>query len=237
RPAVSTLHRRTSAMERLRRLDVLVPTHNRAGRLEGCLQSVLGTRPYPGLDVNVTVICNGCTDGSQELVRRLQAAHPRRMTLLEERRRGKSRSLNLGIASTSGDLVGMIDDDEEVDPAWIEVIGDAFQDPALDFAGGPYVAVWPSPPPDWLPDDYRAVLGSVDNGSVVRDYDPSFPGILKGGNAVLRRRTLERVGPFAEYLGPGSYSRLFSCEDEDMYLRLLEAGARGKYLPRLVIYH
>jgi glycosyltransferase involved in cell wall biosynthesis len=236
-PAVSRLHRQTLTMERLRRLDVLVPTHNRAGRLDGCLKSVLNAKPYAGLEVHVTVICNACTDGSQELVRRLQAAYPRRMSLLEERRRGKSRALNLGIASTSGDLIGMIDDDEEVDATWIEVIGAAFEDPALDFAGGPYVAVWPTPPPDWLPDDYLAVLGSVDNGSVPREYDHAFPGILKGGNAVIRRRTLERVGPFAEHLGPGSFSRLFSCEDEDMYLRLLEAGAKGKYLPRLVIYH
>ena len=224
-------------MERQRRLDVLVPTHNRAGRLEGCLKSVLNARPYAGLELHVTVICNACTDGSQEVVRRLQAAYPRRMSLLEERRRGKSRALNLGIASTGGDLVGMIDDDEEVDPAWIEILGAAFEDPALEFAGGPYVAVWSSPPPAWLPDDYLAVLGSVDNGSVVREYDRSFPGILKGGNAVIKRRTLERVGPFAEHLGPGSFSRLFSCEDEDMYLRLLEARAKGKYLPRLVIYH
>jgi glycosyltransferase involved in cell wall biosynthesis len=214
-----------------------VPTHNRAGRLEGCLKSILNARPYGGLELHVTVICNACTDGSQEVVRRLQAAYPRRMSLLEERRRGKSRALNLGIASTGGDLVGMIDDDEEVDPAWIEILGAAFEDPSLEFAGGPYVAVWSSPPPAWLPDDYLAVLGSVDNGSVVREYDRSFPGILKGGNAVIKRRTLERVGPFAEHLGPGSFSRLFSCEDEDMYLRLLEARAKGKYLPRLVIYH
>lgn len=224
-------------MDRLRRLDVLVPTHNRAARLAGCLTSILNARPYQGLDVHVTVICNACTDGSQDIVRRLQAEFPRRITLLEERRRGKSRALNLGIASTGGDLVGMIDDDEEVDASWIEVIGAAFEDPALDFAGGPYVAVWPSPPPDWLPDDYLAVLGSVDNGSTEREYDPAFPGILKGGNAIIRRPTLQRVGPFAEYLGPGSFSRLFSCEDEDMYLRLLEARARGKYLPQLVIYH
>jgi len=224
-------------MDRRRRLDVLVPTHNRAGRLEGCLTSVLNARPYSGLDVHITVICNACTDGSEAVVRRLQAAYPRRMSLLEERRRGKSRALNLGIASTSGDLVGMIDDDEAVDPGWIEVIGAAFEDATLEFAGGPYDAVWPSPPPDWLPDDYLAVLGSVDNGSAEREFDRSFPGILKGGNAVIRRDTLQRVGPFAEYLGPGSFSRLFSCEDEDMYLRLLEAGAKGKYLPRLVIYH
>ena len=57
-----------------------------------------------------------------------------------------------------------------------------------------------------------------------------------GGNAVVRRTVLTRVGPYAANLGRTG-GRLLSCEDEDMYWRLLESGARGKYLPDLVIYH
>ena len=219
------------------RLDVLIPSHNRAVFLENCVRSVINALPADGLDVHVTVIENACSDDTIETVRRLQAAFPRRISLVSERRRGKSRALNAGIAATSGDLVGMIDDDEEVDARWVQVIAAAFTDSLLDFIGGPYVPVWASPPPDWLPEDYLAVLGAVDNGNEVRRFERSFEGILKGGNAVIRRRTLAAVGPYAEHLGPGSFARLFSCEDEDMYWRLLEAGAVGKYLPNLVIYH
>jgi GT2 family glycosyltransferase len=219
------------------RLDVLVATHNRAPLLDRCVRSVLNARPSPLLDVHVTVICNGCGDDSRDVTRRLQAAFPAQVSMLEERRLGKSKALNAGIAATSGDLVGMIDDDEEVDAGWIEIIGEAFQDPALDFIGGPYLPVSPAPPPDWLPDDYLAVLGGADNGAASRPYSRDFPGILKGGNAVIRRATLERVGPYAEHLGPGASARLFSCEDEDMYRRLLDHGAKGQYLPDLVIYH
>ena len=219
------------------RLDVLIPTHNRAPLLEKCVRSVLTARVPPGYDVHVTVICNACSDDSTATVRRLQAAFPRRVSLVEERRRGKSRALNAGIAATWGDLIGMIDDDEEVDARWVEVAAEAFADPSVDFVGGPYLPVWEAPPPDWLPDDYLAVLGAVDNGTEPRLYGRDFPGILKGGNAIIRRATMMRVGPYAEYLGPGSHARLFSCEDEDMYWRLLESGAKGKYLPDLVIYH
>jgi glycosyltransferase involved in cell wall biosynthesis len=219
------------------RLDVLIPTHDRAAMLDRCVRSVLNATPSPSIDFHVTVICNACTDHSPGVMERLEREFPGRVTTLFERRRGKSKALNLGIASTAGHLVGMIDDDEEVDRRWIQVIGEAFEDPSLDFIGGPYLPVWGVPPPDWLPPDYLAVLGAADNGTVSRPYDPEFPGILKGGNAVIRRPTLERVGPFAEYLGPGSFARLFSCEDEDMYLRLLEHGAIGQYIPELVIYH
>lgn len=219
------------------RLDVLVPTYNRASQLERCVRSVLDAASSPFLDVRITVICNACVDDSPEVVRRLQSSHPGLISMVSERRRGKSKALNAGISATSGDLVGMIDDDEEVHPAWIQVAGEAFQDPTLEFIGGPYRPVWATPPPDWLPDDYLAVLGSVDNGSVARPYGRDFPGILKGGNTVIRRTTLQKVGSFAEHLGPGSFAQLFSCEDEDMYLRLIERGAKGQYLPQLVIYH
>jgi GT2 family glycosyltransferase len=219
------------------RMDVLVPTHNRAAMLERCVRSILHAAPSPRLDVHVTVICNACTDDSEARVEALRSAFPGRVSLLVERRQGKSRALNAGIAATSGDLVGMIDDDEEVDPRWIQTAAGAFEDAGLEFIGGPYVPIWATQPPAWIPDEYLAALGAVDNGPAVRPYDADFPGMLMGGNAIIRRTTLQQVGPFAEHLGPGSFARLFSCEDEDMYLRLLERGARGAYLPALVIYH
>lgn len=218
-------------------MDILIPTHNRAALLERAVRSVLRADSAPGFTVRVTVICNGCTDDSVRRMASVKAEEPDRVFILEERRSGKSRALNLGIASTSAPLVGMIDDDEEVEAGWVRVVADAFQDDRVDFIGGPYVACWDTPPPSWVPTDYLAVLGLADCGSVRRHYTPSFQGMLKGGNAVVRRRVLQRVGPYAEQLGPRGSSRLFSCEDEEMYLRLLEHGARGRYLPELVIYH
>jgi glucosyl-dolichyl phosphate glucuronosyltransferase len=219
------------------RLDVLIPTLDRAELVAGTLQSLFEAHVPDGLAVTITVIENRCTDGTVELVRAFMARHPGRLRLVHERRRGKSRALNAGLAATDGDLVGMIDDDEFIDPGWFREIYRAFQDPTLDFAGGPYRPVWAAPPPAWVPDDYLAVLGAADSGHEAADYSEDFPGILKGGNAVIRRRVLEQVGPYAEYLGPSGHSRLLSCEDEDMYHRLLKHGARGRYLPGLVIHH
>jgi glycosyltransferase involved in cell wall biosynthesis len=205
--------------------------------LERCVCSVLLAHPSAALDVHVTVVCNACSDDSDAVVHRLQAAYPGRVSLVTEHRKGKSKALNAGILATTGDLVGMIDDDEEVDGRWLQVAGEAFQDAATDFIGGPYVPIWATTPPDWLPPEYLAVLGVADNGSLSRPYGRDFPGILKGGNAIIRRATLYKAGPYADHLGPGSFARLLSCEDEDMYWRLIEIGARGQYLPDLVIFH
>ncbi len=223
-------------MDRLT-LDILVATHNRGPMLERAVRSVLAARQPVSLAVRVVAICNGCTDDSLERMRQVMAEAPGRVEFIWERRRGKSMALNVGISRSTADLIGMIDDDEEIHPSWLDVIAEAFQDPTLEFIGGPYVPVWRDRQPDWLPAEYLAVIGSADAGPKRRPFGPEFPGILKGGNAVIRRTALARVGGYAEELGPGPSQRLFSCEDEDMYLRLLESGARGEYRPDLVIYH
>jgi hypothetical protein len=58
-----------------------------------------------------------------------------------------------------------------------------------------------------------------------------------GNNAVISRAMLLTVGPYCTALGPRIDRRLCSCEDEDMYWRLIDAGARGQYLPELVVHH
>ena len=219
-------------------LDVLVPSRNRARQLTRALESLLAAPVPEGLAVTIVPINNGSSDGTGPLLEWLCARHPDRIRVVEERRCGKSRALNAGIMATSGELVGMIDDDEEVDAGWYGEILRAFtRDPELEFIGGPYKAVWVAEPPDWIPRDYLAVLGDVDGGLAEGPFGPAFDGILKGGNAVIRRRTLLFIGPYAEWLGPAGAARLLSCEDEEMYLRLLKAGARGRYLPSLVVHH
>lgn len=219
------------------RLDVLVPTLDRAALLERSVRALMRAEVPAGLDVTVTIVDNGSGDTTAGVIERLAGEHPGRIASVTERRRGKSRALNRGIAETTGDLVGMIDDDEEIDARWYRVVAEAFRDETLDFIGGPYVTRGDGAVPPWLPPDYLAVIGSVEPDGGPRDYSWHFPGILKGGNAVIRRRTLERAGPYVEWLGPSAGARLLSCEDEEMYYRLLKLGARGRYLPDLVVYH
>src|SRR3954465_5942172 len=61
--------------------------------------------------------------------------------------------------------------------------------------------------------------------------------MVMGGNAGLRRRVLETVGPYSVDLGRTPGGRLLSCEDDDMFARLLSSGAIGFYRPDLIIHH
>jgi glycosyltransferase involved in cell wall biosynthesis len=225
-----------SAEARRLTLDVVIPTFNRHRWLGSTLDSLQSADIPAGLDVRVIVVDNNSTDATRETVLDRQREFGGRLEYVFERRQGRSFALNAGIAAAGGDLVGMIDDDEEIDGRWFKIIHSQFGQPGLDFIGGPYVPRFEVPAPGWLPLDYPAVIGSIDGGEKITGYGSSYPGILMGGNAVIRRSVLDAVGSYKTSLGR-TRTRLLAGEDEDMYRRLLASGATGLYIPELIIYH
>jgi glucosyl-dolichyl phosphate glucuronosyltransferase len=221
-------------------LDVLVTTFERPQMLARTLES-LQQAPIPvELSVHVTVIENTISGPSVDaaaVVETFAAQFEGRLTHIRERRPGKSHALNTGVQLTAGDLIGIVDDDEEVDPGWYAQIVHAFRNPDVDFIGGPSLPRWGAVPPSWMPASYRGVIGHVDDGDRVMVFGKDAPGILMGGNTVIRRRVVERVGPYSPALGPTPRHRLMSGEDEDFYARLLTLGAHGLYIPGLKVYH
>ncbi|HEV2763385.1 MAG TPA: glycosyltransferase family 2 protein, partial [Pyrinomonadaceae bacterium] len=212
------------------RLDVIIPTYNRQAMVQRTLASLLAAHVPEGMTVRVAVVDNNSKDETRRVVAEWAERFAGRLTYVYETRQGRSPAINAGVAATSGELVGMIDDDEEVAPDWFEQIRAAFPSSDVDYIGGKCLPRWEAEPPAWLPEDYRGVIGWVDGGDEPRAYGRDYPGILTGGNAVIRRATLERIGGYSNSLGRTDKG-LLSCEDEEMYQRLLESGARGLYVP------
>src|SRR6266436_5747031 len=217
-------------------LDVIIPTYNREELLGRTLASLLAAERPAGSEIRVTVVDNNSVDGTKDVVEEWKPRFEGRLNYLLETRQGKSQALNSGIAATSAELVAMIDDDEEVSSGWFIAIDEVFSRNDVDFIGGPYLPRWEAEPPVWLPRTHRGVIGWVENGSYFKPYTLDSETILMGGNAVIRRLILEKIGGYSTVLGPAEH-RLLSCEDEDMYHRLMESSARGFYVPALVIYH
>lgn len=219
------------------RLDVIVPTYNRASLLSRTLESLLEADRPTGLEVGVLVVDNRSTDNTRPLVESFMARFEGRLQYLYEPQPGRSHALNAGIAASRSDLIGMVDDDEQVDRSWLRTIATAFDDESTDFIGGPYLPVWGGERPLWVGRSYGAVIGWAECGDSIQQYGPSCTAMLMGGNAVVRRSILDRVGPYSGDLGRTPGGRLLSCEDEDMFARLLAIGARGFYRPDLIIHH
>ncbi|MCP9493828.1 MAG: glycosyltransferase [Pyrinomonadaceae bacterium MAG19_C2-C3] len=217
-------------------LDVVIPTYNRSDMLRRTLQSLLDAEMPPDLQVAVAVVDNNSKDATRETVHEFMSAFNGQLKYVFECEQGSSAALNAGIAATSSELVGMINDDEEVDKDWFNQIDRMFRTGDLDFIGGACLPRWEVVPPSWLPDGYRGVIGWVENGDELTPYDDNFNGVLMGGNCVVKRAVFERIGGYATSLGRTD-KKLLSGEDEDFYLRLRADGARGIYVPGLIIYH
>jgi glycosyltransferase involved in cell wall biosynthesis len=218
-------------------LDVILPTFNRRALLGRTLDSLRTARVPAGLIVRILVVDNASTDDTAAFVRQAAAHFGGRLRYLREATPGKPFALNAGIAATDGELVGLIDDDEEIEAGWFECIWREFTNaPSLHFIGGKCLPRWEAARPEWLGQRYLGVIGWVDPGDSARPMGAGYDGILMGGNAVIRRSALDHVGPYSTALSRTG-GRLLGCEDEDMYHRLLASGARGAYVPDLVIYH
>ena len=216
-------------------LDVVVPTFNRKDLLCKTLASLACAPVPPGLAVSVIVVDNNSTDGTAAAVRSSIGSFELPLHYVLETRQGSSSARNAGIAAGSAELIGFVDDDEEIEPNWFEVVAREFSDSTVEFIGGPYLPNWVTPAPDWLPPGYHAVIGAIPP-KAREAFGSRFGGNLMGGNAVLRRSVFDRVGLYHPQLGRGSKG-LLSEEDADMQRRLGAAGIHGMYVPDLAIRH
>jgi glycosyltransferase involved in cell wall biosynthesis len=216
-------------------LDVVLPTFKRPELLSQTLDSLaMATLPV-GLQVTVWIVDNNSNDETPEVVARYRQKFPMAIQYLLEKQPGSSAAMNAGIRAGSGDVIGLINDDERIDGSWFKVIYRLCTEcDQYSFFGGPYLPAWGGRKPDWFISKYGSVIGAVSAGDEPREYGADL--VLMAGNAVIKRCALNEVGLFNTRLGRTG-NGLLSCEDEELYGRLLEAGHKGLYCPELKIHH
>lgn len=140
--------------------------------------------------------------------------------------RGLSKARNLGLRHARGEVVGFPDDDCWYGPALLQRVVDALEaNPSWDGVTG------------------RAA-DQTDRSSSAR-WD-SRPGPVTtrsswrrgfSSSIFLRRRVVERVGPFDERLGVGAGTPWGSGEETDYLVRAVKEGFLIYYDPTLVVGH
>jgi GT2 family glycosyltransferase len=213
-------------------LSIVVPSHSRPDLLRECLRSV--TLHAPAWTEIVVV-----DDASpEEAVSRAAAGFPGVRSVRLLRNRGFCAAVNAGIATSSGGIVEVLNDDTEVTAGWADAAVARFADPKVG-AVTPLVLIGPpgahSPPRiDSRGDRYHVagVAGKRGHGEALAAAHlhggPVFGA--SGSSSFFRRAALEQAGGFPEEL-------VAYFDDVDLSFRLHRAGYRIEHEPASHVYH
>jgi len=199
-------------------VSVVVPTRNRAPYLEVTLAS-LGEQDF-GEPYEVVVVDEASSDATREVA---QAAGAR--YVLNDPPRGPNGARNAGIDATRAELVALVDDDVRAPRGWLRaVVEGARRHPEADAYGGPIRARLEGPAPRACGREGPPIT-ALDLGTEDREVD-----LVWSANMALRRRAIERGGPFDESFPTGG-------DEEEWLRRLGAAGGKVGYLAGAELDH
>jgi GT2 family glycosyltransferase len=144
---------------------------------------------------------------------------------------GLSRARNIGLREALCDVVVLIDDDMFVEREWLVRLLRGLDD------GGSHVVatgrVLPAPPEVAGGAVPAAALVTSEVPAVYRGRQPR--DVVPGANVALYRDVALAIGGYDERFGAGA--RFGAADDNDMGLRLLDAGCEVRFIPAAVVYH
>jgi glycosyltransferase involved in cell wall biosynthesis len=217
----------------MRRLGIVIPTHNRAASLRRTLSSVLA-QTYAGSPPEIVVVNNNSSDETPAVCGEFAAVR-----MVNEPRQGLSYARNTGIESLDhfdrDDVIAFIDDDIEADCDWVAQLAAAFDsEPSIDCVGGRVLASDPHALPAWLTPDHWAPLALQDHGPARRKFDASAPIGLVGANFAFRKSVFDRLGGFSPDVQRVK-DGIGSTEDHEFLSRLYSAGGIALYTPEALV--
>lgn len=124
-------------------LSVVIPVYNEARWIEEVLKRVEASNRL-GCELEMIVVDDGSTDGTDELLERLTASHASMRFFRQERNQGKGAALRRGFKEARGQIVLVQDADLEYHPADYPILLRPLLDGIADvvygsrFLGGPH---------------------------------------------------------------------------------------------------
>jgi GT2 family glycosyltransferase len=206
-------------------LSVVIVNYNSGDLLRRCIASLpMGDERPVG---EVVVVDNASTDGSA----RLPSTGPVR-SIQMDRNLGFARAANVGILSTRGDLILLLNPDVVISPATLSgMVRHLGTDPTVGVVG-PRIREVPGK-------GRSTLLPFPSNATVLREtlfldrlLSPGAPvdGWLPGCCLLLRRRALEEIGTFDEDF-------FLYYEDVDLFWRMRHSPWRAVVDPRFEAIH
>jgi glycosyltransferase involved in cell wall biosynthesis len=220
-------------------ITVAICTLNHAESLRRTLESLAAMAVPDGLDWEVVVVNNGCTDHTDEVIAAFAGQLPLRRDMEPER--GLSRARNRAVDAARGDYMVWTDDDVVVDPGWLAAYLAAFQrQPAAAVFGGPVFPRYEQPVPQWILENEMQLQGVFAYWDIGKEERPLWDAqkvyyVPCGPNFAVRT-TDQRKFRYNLQLGmaPGQKRR---GEELDVLERVRLSGASGYWVPDARVEH
>jgi cellulose synthase/poly-beta-1,6-N-acetylglucosamine synthase-like glycosyltransferase len=117
------------------RLSIIVPVRNGARWVEAKIRSLLASN-YPAHLIDILIVSDGSSDGTNELV----LAYPdERVRLLALPPGGKAIAVSRGFEHVSGDIIVLSDVRQDFDPDALQLLVSCFADPSVGVVTGELV--------------------------------------------------------------------------------------------------
>ena len=115
-------------------LDVIIPVYNTESFVSECIESVLGQKTK--FTFHVTIVNDGSTDGSVEVIARYAADS--RVTVVNQENKGLGAARNAGLRRAKGRYVCFVDSDDVLPEGSIDALMSKAVEGGYDIVGGGY---------------------------------------------------------------------------------------------------
>lgn len=199
-----------------RRISLIIPCYRDAATIARALDSVSRqTRP-----VDEVILVNDCSPETQEIEQVLQA-YPHILYIKNPVNIGLAATRNRGVSAADGDVVTFLDADDELHPQKIEFQVRMLRENSAVACGVRRVAATERI-------DAHIIYPKLTCSRIVTSTSRMlFTNYLTGASIMIAKDLMVKIG--------GYDATLRSCEDYDLWLRLLEAGVTV-YDIRLPLY-
>lgn len=193
-------------------VTVLVPAYNEAGVIRSKLDNLLSL-DYPRDRLQLVVVSDGSTDGTNVLLERAAAEDNRLTTVLLDERRGKANALNQGLGRGTGEIIVFSDSSILLDGQALREIVRPFADPEVGCVSGE----------DHIPDGGgEGLYGRYE--LFLRNRESAIGSIVGASGSFYAERR-ELCKPFEDGLAPDFLSVLNTVEQG--YRAVTEPAAFG----------
>jgi glycosyltransferase involved in cell wall biosynthesis len=214
------------------KVSIAISTWNRCELLRLTLDRMLELRIPAGVEWELLIVNNNCTDGTDAVVATFEDRLPLR--LLHEPTPGLSHARNAALAVATGEFLLQTDDDALVAPDWVEAMLAAFSAHRADLVFGRVYPWWEGAAPRWFSPLYNGLFALVDMGEpsrLLEDHEAAGAGVNHG----FRMSALRSIGTYRTDLGQCQGTG--GGEDSEMFERAFSRGLRVAWAPDAVVTH